>query len=165
MNLPRLGAACAALLLIPALASCSSDSQSPTTSTSSAAAQSPSAGNAVAPLPTGGAELADTKWALSGASHETGSLAGTRITLDFTADTAGGNGGVNTFTAGYTSAAEGTLTFSDIASTAMAGDDAAMKAKDAYLAALKTVTGYSINGGLLDLFAGPDQVLTFTSAS
>ena len=72
---------------------------------------------------------------------------------------------MNTYTAGYTSAADGTLTFSDIASTAMAGDDAAMKAEDAYLAALKTVTGYSINGGLLDLFAGPDQVLAFTSAS
>lgn len=32
-------------------------------------------------------------------------------------------------------------------------------------ATLHSVTGYSINGGLLDLFVGPDQVMTYTSAS
>ncbi len=87
------------------------------------------------------------------------------ITLDFAADSAGGNGGVNTYTAGYTSAPDGALRFSNIAITAMAGDDAAMEAEDAYLAALKTVTGYTISAGELSLFAGPDPILGFLSAN
>ena len=62
---------------------------------------------------------------------------------------------MNTYTAGYTSTPDGALTFSDIASTAMTGDDAAMAAEDAYLAGLKTVTGYSISGGVPRLFGGP----------
>ena len=61
MKLTKFASACAALLLVPALASCSlSDSQS--TSTPTLAPTFPDAGNAVAPLPTGGAELADTSW-------------------------------------------------------------------------------------------------------
>ena len=43
----------------------------------------------------------------------------------------------------------------------MAGDDAAMEAEDAYLAALKTVTGYSISAGGLPLFGGPYQIMGF----
>ena len=150
----------AALVLPLALAACSSDSDSASPTASSPAAVSP--GNAVAPLPTGGAELTDTQWALSGASYTNTSLTDTGITLDFAAAEASGNGGVNTYSAGYTSAADGTVAFSEIASTQMAGDEAAMKAEADYLAALATVTGYSISGDLLDLFAGPDQILTFT---
>ncbi len=37
-----------------------------------------------------------------------------------------------------------------------------MRADADHLAALATVTGYSASGGLLDLIAGPDQILTFT---
>ena len=36
-----------------------------------------------------------------------------------------------------------------------------MEAEDAYLAALKTVTGYSISAGHLTLFGGPGQVMGF----
>lgn len=64
---------------------------------------------------------------------------------------------MNSYTADYTSTPDGALTFSDIASTAMAGDDAAMRAEADYLAALKTVTGYSISGGVLYLIGGPYQ--------
>lgn len=150
----------AATFVLPlALAGCSSDSDSASPTASSPAAVSP--GNAVAPLPTGGAELADTQWALSGASYTNTGLADTGITLDFAAAEASGNGGVNTYNAAYTSAADGRVAFSEIASTQMAGDEAAMKAEADYLAALATVTGYSISGELLDLFAGPDQILTF----
>ena len=117
------------------------------------------------PLPTGGWELADTNWNFTAAPLGGGSMfLRFGITLDFAADSAGGNGGVNTYTADYTSAPDGTLTFSDIASTTMAGDDAAMKAEDAYLAALKTVTGYTISARELSLFAGPDPILGFASA-
>ena len=61
---------------------------------------------------------------------------------------------MNTYTASYTSAADGTLTLGPIASTKMAGDEAAMDAEAKYLEALATVTGYSVSGGLLDMFAG-----------
>ena len=88
------------------------------------------------------------------------------ITLDFAADSAGGNGTVSTYTAGYTSDPSRTLTFSDIASTAMPGGESggfgAMEAEDDYLAALKTVTGYSISGGVLTLFGGPYQNMNFS---
>lgn len=152
----------AATVVLPlALVGCSSDSDSASPTASSPAAVSP--GNAVAPLPTGGAELADTQWALSGASYTNTSLADAGITLDFAAAEVSGNAGVNTYNAAYTSAADGSVAISEIASTQMAGDEAAMKAEAEYLAALATVTGYSLSGGLLDLFTGPDQILTFTA--
>ena len=131
------------------------------------APDSPSGGDSLTrdllaqPLPDGGAALADTSWALGGDMWRAGGLSWTGITLNFAADSAGGNGGVNTYTAGYTSATDGALSFSDIASAAMTGDDAAMEAEDAYLAALKTVTGYSISAGVLTLFGGPGQTMPF----
>lgn len=153
-----------ALLLVPALlAGCSSDSTG-TSSTPTSATASTEAGNATAPLPTGGAELASTKWALSGLATTTDDLSTSGITLDFAAAEASGNAGVNTYNAGYTSSSDGTLTFSAIATTSMAGDEAAMALEAEYLELLGKVTGYSLNGGLLDLFVGPDQMLTFTSA-
>jgi heat shock protein HslJ len=162
MRTSRLMAAIAAALLIPTLASCSSDSTS--TATSPAASEAPVAGNGTAPLPTGGAELANTKWKLSGAAYDTAVTDASGITLDFAEADASGNAGVNSYNASYTSAADGSLTFGPIASTKMAGEQAAMDAEAKYLEALQSVTAYSVNAeGLLDLFAGPDQVLTFVT--
>jgi heat shock protein HslJ len=162
MKTSRLMAAIAVALLIPTLASCSSDSTS--TTTSPAASEAPVAGNGTAPLPTGGAELANTKWKLSGAAYDTAVTDASGITLDFADADASGNAGVNSYNASYTSAADGSLTFGPIASTKMAGEQAAMDAEAKYLAALQSVTAYSVNAeGLLDLFAGPDQVLTFVA--
>ena len=71
---------------------------------------------------------------------------------------------MNTYNASYTSATDGSLKFGPIASTQMAGEQAAMDAEAKYLEALQSVTAYSVNAeGLLDLFAGPDQILTFVS--
>ncbi|HEX6888206.1 MAG TPA: META domain-containing protein [Candidatus Nanopelagicales bacterium] len=156
-------------LLVPALlAGCSSSddttSTTPTAAASAAASAVPGGGNATAPLPTGGAELASTTWALSGLATSTDDVSGSGITLDFAAAEASGNAGVNTYNATYTSSADGTLTFSAIASTKMAGDEAAMKLEAEYLDMLGKVTGYSVSNGLLDLFVGPDQMLTFTAA-
>ena len=162
MKTSRLMAAIAAALLIPTLAACSSDSTS--TTTSPAASEAPVAGNGTAPLPTGGAELANTRWKLSGAAYDTAVTEASGITLDFAEADASGNAGVNTYNASYTSAADGSLTFGPIASTKMAGEQAAMDAEAKYLEALQSVTAYSVNAeGLLDLFAGPDQVLTFVT--
>ena len=69
-----------------------------------AAPEGPSGGNPFgAPRPYGGAELADTSWVLGGAAWGSGDYSRSGITLDFAADSAGGSGGVNTYTAGYTS--------------------------------------------------------------
>jgi heat shock protein HslJ len=160
MKNSRFVVAVAAALLIPTLAACSSDSAS-TTSTP-AASEAPAVGTA--PLPTGGAELADTTWKLSGTAYDTAITEANGITLDFAAADASGNAGVNTYNASYTSSADGALTFGPIATTKMAGEQAAMDAEAAYLEALQSVTAYSVNSqGLLDLFAGPDQILTFVS--
>ena len=162
MKTSRLLAAIAAALLIPTLAACGSDSAS--TTTTPAASEAPAAGQGTAPLPTGGAELASTKWKLSGAAYDTAVTEANGITLDFAAADASGNAGVNTYNASYTSSADGALTFGPIATTKMAGEQAAMDAEAAYLEALQSVTAYSVNAeGLLDLFAGPDQILTFVS--
>jgi heat shock protein HslJ len=153
----------AAAALALALAGCSSDDSGDAASSAPAPAASvPAAGNATAPLPTGGAELADTSWKLSGIATTTGSLADSGITLEFSASDASGNAGVNTYSAGYTATADGSLTFTAIASTQMAGDEAAMALEAEYLEALSKVTGYSVSGDLLDLFVGPDQMLTYT---
>jgi heat shock protein HslJ len=162
MKNSRLVAGIAAALLIPTLAACSSDSAS--TTTTPAASEAASAGTGTAPLPTGGAELANTKWKLSGLATDTSVTESSGITLDFAEADASGNAGVNTYNASYTAAADGSLTFGPIASTKMAGDQAAMDLEAKYLEALQSVTGYSVNAqGLLDLFAGPDQILTFVS--
>lgn len=162
MMTSKLTAAVAAALLIPTLAACSSDSTS--TTTSPAASEAPIAGNGAAPLPTGGEQLANTMWKLSGAASDTAISESSGITLDFAAADASGNGGVNTYNASYTSATDGSLKFGPIASTKMAGEQAAMDVEATYLAALQSVTAYSVHAdGLLDLFAGPDQVLTFVS--
>jgi heat shock protein HslJ len=90
------------------------------------------------------------------------SLSGSGITMDLSATDVSGNAGVNTYNGTYTSGADGTLTFGALISTQMAGDEAKMKLEADYLSALGTVTGYSVNGDLLDLFAGPNQILTYT---
>lgn len=154
--------AAAAASLVLSLAACGSGDSDDAATTPAADASAPAAGNATAPLPTGGAELADTSWTLSGLATTTDSLADSGITLTFSASEASGSAGVNTYTAGYTSTADGTLTFSAIASTQMAGDEAAMALEVEYLDMLSKVTGYSVSGDLLDLFVGPDQMLTYT---
>ena len=156
----KLVAMSAALMMLPVLAACGSSSSSTSSSASALAVASPAV--PVAPLPTGGAELADTSWTLSGMSSTNEDMTASGITLEFSADTASGNSGVNTYSGTYTSSTDGKLAFGALAGTMMAGDEATMKIEADYLAALATVTGYSVNGDLLDLFAGPDQILTYT---
>lgn len=173
-SLVRLAAALAAPLL---LAACSSgtttggSNSTPGEQTSAAATGSPQsseaaqAGGQVAPLPTGGLALADTKWALSGVNWTTEDVTAFKVTLDFMADNASGFAAVNQYNGSYTSTADGKLEFGPLASTKMAGEEAAMKFEAEYLAALAKVSNYSVTGDLLDLFAGTDQILTFTKAA
>jgi heat shock protein HslJ len=160
MRISKVVVLAAAMLMIPTLAACGSSASStadggPSSSMASAVAP-------VAPLPTGGVELAATNWVLSGMSSTNTSMADSGITLDFTETDVSGSSGVNTYSGTYTSSTDGKLAFGALASTLMAGDEAKMKVEADYLAALATVTGYSTSGDLLDLFAGPDQILTYT---
>ena len=71
----------------------------------------------------------------------------TRLTLKD--GTATGTGGVNTFTGTYQIAADGTLSFGQIASTAMAGSGEAMAQESAFFAALASTKHFEITDGKL----------------
>lgn len=62
-----------------------------------------------------------------------------------------GSGGVNRLMGGYTAGAPGALSFSQVATTLMAGPPAAMAQEQAIVAALGAVTGYRIGGDRLTL--------------
>jgi heat shock protein HslJ len=135
------------LVLLPVVAACgSSDSSGPAPSTVVVAK--------------GGPGLVAT-WNLTGAALDSADLSTFKITLTFTDTMASGFAGVNQYTTTFTSSPEGALDFGPIASTKMAGSDEAMKAEQSYLAMLDTVTGYTVTGGELDLFAGPQEILTY----
>lgn len=136
-------AACA-LLLVPVLAACNSSSD-----LSSGAAG-----------PHGGPGLV-ASWSLTSAATDSSDLSAFSITLMFTDTEASGSGGVNQYTTTYVSGPSGDLDFGEIASTMMAGADDAMKAEQAYFAALATVTAYTVSGNELELFADETQTLTF----
>ncbi|GAA4391944.1 hypothetical protein GCM10023153_10440 [Ornithinibacter aureus] len=62
-----------------------------------------------------------------------------------------GNGGVNTFRGSYESPADGELTFSPLASTRMAGPEAAMAQETAFLKALEQTKRFELDGDRLVL--------------
>ncbi|MDO8309098.1 MAG: META domain-containing protein [Actinomycetota bacterium] len=151
----RVLALAVAAVLLPVLAACGS------TSSSSSDAASP--GVTVGAQPTGGADLAGTSWVLAEGPLSAEDLASKGITIEFADGQVSGNSGVNTYFGGYTSSLDGTLAFDPLASTMMAGDEAAMALEQEYLAALQTAFGYSISDGTLTIFGAADQVLTYTA--
>jgi heat shock protein HslJ len=151
MKLSRLVALAAAALLIPLLAACggaSSSSESSATPDATIGAQ-----------PAGGDPLAGTSWMLTGGLSKDVSASG--ITIEFADTDVSGKSGVNTYFGGYTSATDGTLQFDPLASTMMAGDEAAMALETEYLAALQSAFGYTLADGTLTVFGAADQVLTY----
>jgi heat shock protein HslJ len=84
------------------------------------------------------------------------------ITITFTDTDVSGMSGVNRYAGTFTSSPEGAMDFGPLASTEMAGPDDAMQAEQAYLAALETVTGYSVSDSSLGLFAGEQEILSYT---
>jgi len=135
------------LLVVGALAACSSSGAD--------------AGSGDAVGPAGGAGLVNS-WSLTSAAIDSSDLSAFGITITFTDTEASGFGGVNNYMTSFTSGPEGDLNFGEIASTKMAGAEDAMQAETAYLAALATVTGYTVSGNELDLFAGEQEILTYT---
>ncbi|MCX6431764.1 MAG: META domain-containing protein [Actinobacteria bacterium] len=112
--------------------------------------------------PTGGDGLVGPAWALSSAAVDSIDLTAFGITIAFTDTDVSGSSGVNTYAGAFTSSPEGAMDFGPLATTRMAGPDDAMKAETVYLAVLDTVTGYSVSQTELDLFAGQNEVLTYS---
>lgn len=135
-------------LLIPLMAACASDDTGPADSTATGGG------------PRGGTGLV-ASWALTSAAIDSVPLSDFGITITFTDTEASGFGGVNQYTTTFTSGPDGDLDFGEIASTKMAGSDEAMKAEQAYLASLGTVTGYTVAGEVLELYAGEQEILTY----
>jgi heat shock protein HslJ len=85
------------------------------------------------------------------------------VTIVFEADTVGGAAPVNSWSAGYTAQDDGGLEIGPIASTLMAGPDAAMQAEQAYFELLDAVDGYTtVEAGELYLFQGQGNVLVYS---
>jgi|JI8StandDraft_1071087.scaffolds.fasta_scaffold752461_1 heat shock protein HslJ len=153
MKLSRIVALAAAALLIPLLAACGGSASG---SSESSAAPDATTGA----QPAGGDPLAGTSWVLTDGLSKDGSASG--ITIEFADKDVSGKSGVNTYFGGYTSATDGTLQFDPLASTMMAGDEAAMALETEYLAALQSAFGYTLVDGTLTVFGAADQVLTYS---
>ena len=143
MRTTRLIGAVCALLFLAALSACGS-----------------SASSSSGVGPAGGPGLV-ASWSLTSAAINSSDLSKFGITLTFTDTTASGFGGVNQYTATFTSEPAGDLDFGDMASTEMAGPADAMRAEQSYFAALGTVTGYTVSGDELELFAGEQEILIY----
>lgn len=89
------------------------------------------------------------------------------ITLEFTPEGIGGNGGCNTYFGGFSFVEDG-LTIDGVGSTLMACDPAIMEQETAYFTALGATNGYAVEGDQLLIFYGDGAgevapgVLTFT---
>lgn len=110
-------------------------------------------------------ELAGSKWtlvSLGGSTPESEKP----LTLDFGADgKVQGNAGVNryfaTFAAQTTRPGTGTIRFSEIGSTKMAGPEPLMKQESGFLDLLALSTDFIAEGGILELSAGDRPTLRF----
>lgn len=138
-------AAGATLLLLPLLAACGGTESSDGTG------------------PRGGPGLV-AAWSLTTAAIDSSLLSTFGITITFTDTTASGFAGVNQYMTTFTSRPDGDLDFGAIAATRMAGPGDAMKAEQAYLAVLDTVTGYTVSDDELEFYAGEQEILTYAKS-
>jgi heat shock protein HslJ len=93
--------------------------------------------------------LTGTSWNLETMAGQP-PVEGSALTLAFTADTASGSAGCNTFTGGYSVSGD-TITFGDLASTMMACSDELNAQETAYLGALDSATAFDVSGDQLTL--------------
>jgi len=114
----------------------------------------------------GAGDLTGVTWVLDRASMDTlvdHVPTDARIDIAFDGSQAHGVAACNSYGGGYQAdAANGTLTFSRMASTAMACPDDVMALESAYLQALTDVTGYQVTGDHAGLqLSGGTAALTF----
>jgi heat shock protein HslJ len=94
-------------------------------------------------------------------------VAGSTLTLEFTATDVSGNGGCNTFTGSYTLSSSNAIAIGPLASTLRACADPAVDTQEQqYLAALGLAKTYRVTGDQLTLFRdGGTIAVTATRAS
>ncbi len=78
---------------------------------------------------------------------------------------ASGNAGVNTFTGSYQAPEDGALTFGPLATTMMAGPDAAMQQEQAFLKALADTKTFTTEDGALVLMDADGNKLAVLKAA
>ena len=78
---------------------------------------------------------------------------------------ASGNAGVNTFTGSYEAPEDGALTFGPLATTMMAGPDAAMQQEQAFLKALADTKKFTTEDGALVLMDDDENKLAVLKAA
>lgn len=150
MKISRLLAAIAMVVLLPFLAACGGSSGDAQTSAAAAATG-----------PQGGEGLSGFEWMLTSAGVDAADLPSFNLTIAFTDKDVNGFSGVNRFAGGYTATPDGTITMGPLAATMMAGPDDAMAAETAYLAALESVTGYTVTDSQLVLYVDEQELLTY----
>lgn len=120
---------------------------------------------AVSATPMVASQLADTTWVLVSLDGED-PLSGTEITLHIEGETLGGSAGCNTYGGSYALSDGGLLRVDDLYATEMAcmAPEGVMAQEQAYLKALRTVTGYDIDEDKLTLVDGTGEPrLAFSS--
>jgi heat shock protein HslJ len=111
--------------------------------------------------PTSAPNLEGVTWVLTG-YNQTRPIAGTQPTIQFTEDQVSGNAGCNHYGGNY-QIQNDAIHFDAIFSTEMACQDPAgvMDQEKTYLALLRSADRFKLADGVITLFSGPDQVLTF----
>jgi heat shock protein HslJ len=161
-----------ALILTAVLAACTSDdaTETPGAGAPSDPETSPTATTESDETPVGQVNLVNTQWTLESfetAGEITPVLGETPLTLNFEEEgQAGGDGGCNSFSAGYQLEAE-TIMFSEIVSTLRAcADDDLTQQEAQYLAALETAESFTLAADTLTIFYDNGQSsLHFTASA
>lgn len=146
----RLALILGAGLLVPLAAACSGSS-----------APSPEPSGATQPGAIDVAGLVGPRWTLVAGAVDSVDLSSFGITATFTETDVSGHAGVNRYAGPYSVGPGDAMDVGAVASTRMAGPEDAMRAEQAYLATLETVTAYGVTGTRLVLFAGAQEVLVF----
>jgi heat shock protein HslJ len=113
--------------------------------------------------PTDPDRLAGLTWQLDGPSAEalTGTPPAAAVTIRFEDGDVGGTSACNTYAGTYEAGDDGSLSFGDLGGTEMACVPSVMSLETAYLEALRGVTRFTVDAGVLRL-TGTGAVLSFT---
>lgn len=150
----------AAVMVVGLLAACARPGQDADPAAGGAAGDQAIGSDPVQPV--GGDLREGQPWFLVATSVDT-VIVPPDVTLTFQGERLGGRGPVNTFSATFTAAEDGSMTLGPIAATKMAGPKERMTAEAAIFDLLARVDGYTaVEGGELYLFDDRFQVLTLS---
>jgi len=108
--------------------------------------------------------LVGVEWTLVSADAQSGDMASFGITAKFNGAKVAGFSGVNQYAGPYTAETDGSFKTGEIAGTLMAGEPAAMKAEQVYLATLAKCDSYAVTDSKLTLSIAGKSALVFEKA-